>query len=84
MYYYDTNMIHAVHITSRHTGKIVEAWKNTFNILKNYDEAPNIYILYNEYSYNMKQTFNKAPPHVHIHNVSHIESLTLSPGPLVP
>ena len=77
MYHYDTNSIHATPIKSRHTTHITEAWEKTFHLLKSHGEAPDIHILDNECSFEMKQAFTAAtvkfqlvPPHLHRRNAA--------------
>ena len=64
-------------IKSCHTQNIIQAWNETFQILKIHGEAPNIHILDNEYSHEMKDAFTKAEvkyqlvtPHIHRHNAA--------------
>ena len=60
LYHYDTNSIHMVPIKSRYTQHIIQAWNKIFITLKKYSDAPNIYILDNKCSHEMKATFDAA------------------------
>ena len=71
-YHYDTNNINGIAIKSRNTTDICDAWKTVYDELKAHGEAPNIHILDNECSKDMKKSFKEAqveyqlmPPHIH-------------------
>ena len=77
LYHYITNTIHAVPIKGRDAQYITQAWKDIFVILKRHGEAPNIHILDNKCSNEMKKAFNGVEvkyqlvrPHVHICNAT--------------
>ena len=76
-YHYDTNTISGIPIKSRSTTDICDAWLAAFTILKSHGEAPNIHILDNECSQDMKHMFQKeqvayqlVPPHIHRRNAA--------------
>ena len=84
LYHYDTNSIHALHIKSRHTDHISQAWKTIFDTLKHHGEASEFYILSNEYSTNMIHSFKSSgvtyqlvPPHLHRYNAAERAIMTL-------
>ena len=56
LYHYDTNIIHAVLIKSRHAEHICSAWKECFATLKHHGEQPNLHILDNECLYEFKKS----------------------------
>ena len=60
MKHYNTTKIHATPIKTRYNNIITKAWEDTFAILKKHGKVPNIQILDNECSYNLKQAFDKA------------------------
>ena len=69
--------MHGVTIKSRNTADIYKAWKISYGLLKAHGEAPNIYILDNEYSESMKAMFREnkveyqlVPPHIHSCNAT--------------
>ena len=77
LYHYDTNSIHTVRTKSRHTQNITKVFEEVFSLLKEHSEAPNIHIIDNEYSFEMKKASDEAevkyqlvPPHVHRRNAA--------------
>ena len=61
----------------RNTSDIRVTWKLAFNELKSYGKAPNVHILDNKYSNDMKTMFNEenvkyqlVPTHIHRRNAA--------------
>ena len=54
LYHFDTNSIHAVAIKDRRGASIRDAWVSIFDTLKIHGEAPNLHILDNECSEDIK------------------------------
>ena len=76
-YHYDTNTINGITIKSRNTTDICDAWQTAYELLKSHGEAPNINILDNKCSRDMKKIFKETqveyqlvPPHIHQRNVA--------------
>ena len=77
LYHYDTNSIHAVPIKNRQAAHIKNAWHDTFNLLKHHGEAPDLHILDNECSGDLRKAFlkndiafQKVPAHIHRRNAA--------------
>ena len=56
-YHYDTNNILDIPIKSHNTSDLCEAWLQAFKVFKAHSELPNIHILDNKCSGEMKQNF---------------------------
>ena len=76
-YHYDTNTINGIAIKSCNTTDICDAWQTAYELLKSHGEAPNIHILDNKCSRDMKTIFKEAhveyqlvPPNIHRHNAA--------------
>ena len=76
-YHYDTNVILGYALKSRTTTDICAAWNIAFKNLKSHGEAPNVHILDNECSNEMKTMFQNekvkyqlVPPHIHRRNAA--------------
>ena len=76
-YHYDTNTIMGQALKSRSTADLCEAWTKAFDELKAHGEAPNLHILDNECSREMKLMFQNenvayqlVPPHIHRQNAA--------------
>ena len=76
-YNYDTNTINGIAIKSRNTTDICGAWQKSYKLLKSHGEAPNIHILNNKCSREMKTIFKEAqvdhqlvPSHIHRRNAA--------------
>ena len=76
-YHYDTNFIMGIPIKSRNAPELCEAWHTAFAIFKAHGETPNIHILDNECSKQMKTMFDNenvtyqlVPPHIHRRNAA--------------
>jgi hypothetical protein len=72
LYHQDTNTIHTVPIPNRKAGTIRTAWETTHKILVHHGHAPELHILDNECSQELKDSFQKykinfqrVPPKVH-------------------
>jgi hypothetical protein len=72
LYHQDTNTIHAIGIPNRKGPSIRDAWETTHHLLVQKGHAPELHILDNECSQDLKNAFlaNKiafqcVPPHVH-------------------
>jgi hypothetical protein len=59
LYHYDTNTIHAVAIPNRQAASIRNAWEATHKKLLKQGHAPNLHILDNECSQDLKDAFTK-------------------------
>ena len=60
MYHFDTNSIHDVPIKSRRAKDITKAWQEIFDTLQLNGHVPNIHILDNECSPDLKAAFKGA------------------------
>jgi hypothetical protein len=72
LYHQDTNTIHAVAIPNRQAASIRDAWEDTHKVLVRQGHAPELHILDNECSADMRKAFEKynikfqrVPPHEH-------------------
>ena len=77
LYHFDTNTIVAIPFQNRHTSSITPIWLECYDILKRHGEDPTLYILDNEHSQDLKDTFlneqvkfQLVPPHVHRRNAA--------------
>ena len=77
LYHYDTNSIHATAIPNRQAATITKAWKHNFDVLKAHGETPDLHILDNECSNDLRRAFTKndivfqlVPPHLHRRNAA--------------
>ena len=77
VYDYDSNAIMVEPIKSRAAAVIRNAWEKLNNILCSRGRKPNLYLLDNECSTELKQamtkhniTFQRVPPHVHRRNAA--------------
>ena len=77
LYHYDTNSIHASAIPNRQAATITNAFLNLLATLKSHGEAPDLHILDNECSADLRKAFNKnnvafqlVPPHLHRRNAA--------------
>ena len=77
VYHYDTNTIHGIPIKSRNSSDLCAAWLQVYNMFKPHGEAPNIHILDNECSQDMKTMFKEhkiahklVPPHIYRRNAA--------------
>ena len=72
LYHQDTNTIHAVAIPNRKGPSIRDAWEQTHKLLVHHGHAPDLHILDNECSQDLKNAFlsnrinfQRVPPHEH-------------------
>ena len=56
-YHYDTNSIIGIPIKSFNTSALCDTWQETFDMFKSHSETPNIHILDNKCSSDMKDMF---------------------------
>jgi hypothetical protein len=77
LYHHDTNTIHAVAIPNQQAASIRHAWETTHKIVVAHGHAPNLHILDNECSQNLKDAFQKynisfqcVPPKEHRANAA--------------
>jgi hypothetical protein len=63
LYHHDTNSVHAIAIPNRQAASICKAWETTHESLIAHGHAPNLHILDNECSQELKDSFVK-------HNIS--------------
>jgi hypothetical protein len=63
LYHHDTNSIHAVAIPNRQAASIRKAWETTHKSLIAQGHAPNLHILDNECSQELKDSFRKIQHH---------------------
>jgi hypothetical protein len=59
LYHHDTNSIHATAISNRQSASIRNAWENTHKMLVAQGHPPNLHILDNECSHELKEAFAK-------------------------
>ena len=76
-YHYDTNTINGNEIKSHNTTDICDTWQIPYAQLKAHGEAPNIHIIDNKCSKEMKTIFKESqvgyklvPPHIHQRNTA--------------
>ena len=77
VYHYDTNTIHGIPIKSCNSVDLCQAWLSVFEMFKSHGETPNIHVLDNECSHDMKTMFKDekveyqlVPPHIHRRNAA--------------
>ena len=77
VYHFDTNVIYGIAIKSRTSTDLCAAWLQAFTLFKSHGETPNIHILDNECSEDMKTMFREhnivhqlVPPHIHRRNAA--------------
>ena len=77
LYHHDANSIHAWAIKNRQATRISKAWSSIFATLQHHGEVPDLHILDNEYSDDLRKAFSKNnitfqlfPPHLHRRNAA--------------
>ena len=76
-YHYDANYIHAIPVKNRTAGVLTNAWKTLHRIFSKVGTPPEVWVLDNEVSAELKQAFDHntttyqlVPPHSHRRNLA--------------
>ena len=91
VYDYDSSGILVEPLKNRQAAEITRAWLTIHSRLERHGNAPKLYILDNEVSFEFKNTLRKrqvtfqlVPPHVHRRNANHFISVLATADPEFP